>query len=317
MTVQTRPTVLYVGGVIRSGSTLLHRMLGELPGFVAVGELVHLWRYSLPLDHDCGCGEPFSTCPFWSQVGERAFGGWDRLDAVEMLELQTSLDGTRDIPLLLAPKLSKDFAARLDRYTDVLERLYAAVAEVAGAEVVVDSSKHPGAAYLLRHVDTEYRVVRIVRDPRGVAYSCAKRVRRPEKSGPDPYMTVWETRRIARNWLTTNVLVGALPRFGVREATVHYEALVADPAAELRRALGKLGLDVPEQLPFLDGNAARLSAAHTLDGNPMRFERGPVILRPDDEWRQALPDRDRRVVEAITWPLRRMHGYRAGTSSAG
>ena len=36
--------VLFVGGLGRSGSTLLARMLGTIPGMVSVGELVHLWK---------------------------------------------------------------------------------------------------------------------------------------------------------------------------------------------------------------------------------------------------------------------------------
>ena len=36
--------VLYLGGFGRSGSTLIERLLGELPGVCPVGELVHLWQ---------------------------------------------------------------------------------------------------------------------------------------------------------------------------------------------------------------------------------------------------------------------------------
>src|SRR3954468_13170726 len=95
--------VVYVGGVIRSGSTLLDRMLGELPGHVAVGELCYLWQHSVKLDRACGCGEPFSQCSLWSAVGEKGFGGWASADVDEMIALQLSLDATRDIPALVAP----------------------------------------------------------------------------------------------------------------------------------------------------------------------------------------------------------------------
>src|SRR3954470_20467180 len=96
--------VVYVGGVIRSGSTLLDRMLGELPGHVAVGELCYIWEPSLLLNHDCGCGRPFADCPFWSAVGTTGFGGWSSVDAREIIALQASVDTTRDIPALLAAR---------------------------------------------------------------------------------------------------------------------------------------------------------------------------------------------------------------------
>jgi hypothetical protein len=162
-------------------------------------------------------------------------------------------------------------------------------------------------------VDADYRVVRIVRDPRGVAYSCAKVVRRPEKSGPDDYMAVWGSRKAARNWVTTNLLVAGLRRLGVREETIRYEDLVRDPRGELERVLSRLDLPQPaDGIGFLSGAEARLSSAHTLDGNPMRFSSGAITLRPDEEWRSAMAPRDRRLVEAITWPLRRRFGYLSG-----
>ncbi|HEY2794503.1 MAG TPA: sulfotransferase, partial [Micromonosporaceae bacterium] len=35
--------VVFLGGLGRSGTTLLERILGEVPGVCALGELVHLW----------------------------------------------------------------------------------------------------------------------------------------------------------------------------------------------------------------------------------------------------------------------------------
>jgi len=42
------PPVMYIAGSGRSGSTMLERVLGEMPGFVNVGELIDLFRR--PLD---------------------------------------------------------------------------------------------------------------------------------------------------------------------------------------------------------------------------------------------------------------------------
>jgi hypothetical protein len=301
--------VIYVGGVIRSGSTLLDRMLGELPDHVAVGELCYLWQHSVKLDRGCGCGEAFSACPFWTAVGDKAFGGWGAVDVDEMIALQLSLDTTRDLPGLIAPKLLPGFNTRLERYGTVLSTLYSAIGDVAGARVVVDSSKHAGPAYLLRHTNVELRVLHLVRDPRGVAYSLRKAVRRPEYDRED-YMSVWPVRTVARRWITTNLLIAGLGAFRVPVARMRYEDLVADPIAELRRVTALLDRPLPDgALGFIKDGAAELPAAHTLDGNPMRYSTGPVPLRPDDSWRTALPDSDRKLVERITVPLRRRYGY--------
>src|SRR5713101_2080953 len=53
-----RPRILYLGGLGRSGSTLIERLLGELPGVCAVGEVVHMWRRGVVEGERCGCGEP-------------------------------------------------------------------------------------------------------------------------------------------------------------------------------------------------------------------------------------------------------------------
>ena len=70
------PRVLFLSGLGRSGTTILERVLGELPGVCSAGELVHLWQRGVLDDELCGCGEPFSRCGFWTEVGRRAFGGW-------------------------------------------------------------------------------------------------------------------------------------------------------------------------------------------------------------------------------------------------
>src|SRR2546430_17108956 len=90
--------VLYIGGLGRSGTTLLERLLGELPGACALGEVVHLWDRDVRDDERCACGRPFSGCDFWRAVGERAFGGWDRVDVGPGLALRPGGGGARGPP---------------------------------------------------------------------------------------------------------------------------------------------------------------------------------------------------------------------------
>ena len=65
--------VLYLGGLGRSGTTLVERLLGELPNVCALGEVVHLWQRDIVDDERCGCGESFSRCAFWTAVGKRDY----------------------------------------------------------------------------------------------------------------------------------------------------------------------------------------------------------------------------------------------------
>ncbi len=94
--------VLYIGGSGRSGSTLVERMLGALPGVCNVGEVVLMWERGLLRGERCGCGIPLPQCPFWRAVGDVAFGGWEAFNVQEFLALKRSVDRHRLIPGLLA-----------------------------------------------------------------------------------------------------------------------------------------------------------------------------------------------------------------------
>ncbi|RJL33284.1 sulfotransferase [Bailinhaonella thermotolerans] len=290
---------MFVGGLGRSGTTLLERLLGELPGVVALGEVTHLWERGLLAGEPCGCRTAFRDCPFWSEVGKRAFGGWDRFDLRRHLALKRRVERTRRIPALAAGPGTGDVAAYAVPYL----RLYHAAREVSGCPVVVDSSKHAALAYCLRRAPG-LRVLHMVRDPRGVAHSWAKRVARPEGD----YMTRWTAARSALNWTTQNLAFEALARTRVPRTLIRYEDLLAAPRDTLAGLAALLG--VPADLGFCGDDHAFLTTAHTASGNPMRFVTGRVGLAPDDEWRLWLPARERKVVTALTLPLLIRYGYR-------
>jgi hypothetical protein len=301
--------VLYIGGFGRSGSTLVERILGQLPGFCSSGEVVFLWQRGLIDGQLCGCGVPVPECEFWSRVGKTAFGGWDQIDAHEMLALQKRVDRNRFIPSMVAPRLRPAAQADLDRYTDVLSRLYRAIGEVAGARVVIDASKHASTAFLLRRVPgIDLRVVHLVRDSRGVAYSWTKEVRKPEVTGDDAFMPVYSPSSSGRQWVAYNLMFDALGLLD-RTMVLRYESLLEDPRAGLRKILEHAGEPPADNFDFLGDGWVDLGCDHTVAGNPMRFHQGRLDLRLDQAWTTKLPERDRKVVTAITWPLQVRYGY--------
>jgi hypothetical protein len=300
--------VIYLGGLGRSGTTLLERILGELPGICPLGEVVHLWRRDLIDDEKCGCGTRFSGCGFWRAVGEAAFGGWDRVDAGRVLALQRAVERTRHVPRLAAHRLGTPHAARAATYADYYTRVYRAAAQVSGAPVVLDSSKHSALAFCLRLAPTiDLRVVHVVRDSRGVAYSWTKTVTRPESAGRAE-MTRYAPARSALLWNAHNAAFGLLRRRGVPVLRLRYEELLADPAGAVRQVAGFAGIETGP-LDFLDADRVRLGTCHSAAGNPMRFTTGEVELRHDDAWRTALPPRQRALVGALTAPLLTAYGY--------
>ncbi|MEV7007135.1 sulfotransferase [Streptosporangium sp. NPDC051022] len=306
--------VVFLGGLGRSGTTLLERLLGEVPGVAPLGEVAHLWTRGVLADEDCGCGEPFGTCPFWRKVGERAFGGWSEGLADRVLTLGRRVDRTRHI-LTLAQLLAENRVgtvgwpsprtAELNEYVAAHRRLYDAAGEIADCPVVVDSSKHASLAFCLAAAGVDVHVVHVVRDPRAVAHSWQRPVTRPEDGTP---MTRWSPARTSLHWLTQNLGLELLARRGVPVSQVRYEDLVHAPADTLRRLVGRIGLC--PRLDFLGDGEVTLSRSHTASGNPMRFSAGRIELVPDDVWRTAVPVGHRRLVTTLTWPLMIKYGYR-------
>jgi hypothetical protein len=307
--------VVYIGGVGRSGSTLLDRMLGQLPHCCSLGETsVYIWRRSVQLNWKCSCGVPFWDCPFWHRVGERAFGGWDAVDVEEVLALREAVDKTKYIPLLASPRQPKAFAEKLDRYAEIVGRLYAAIAEVSGRRVLIDSGKFPSTPYLLRRVPgLELTVVHLVRNPCAVAHSWSRGKISSVAGIEDRSTTMmkWAPKRVARRYLTINPMVEALSLLRVPTVRMRYEDLIVRPREEVRRLAPLLPFPLDDDaLRFIGDGSVELGVTHNNGGNLNRFRTGSVPLRLDEEWRTAMPAADRQMIERLTLPMRLRYGYR-------
>ena len=123
------------------------------------------------------------------------------------------------------------FADRLRDYADYLAAIYRAASEVGGADaggagVVVDTSKHPSYAFMLRRVrGIDLRVVHMVRRPQGVAHSWAKSVERPEITDRVEMMPRYGAVRVALRWNSWNLLVWSLRLLRVPVRVLRYEDL--------------------------------------------------------------------------------------------
>lgn len=302
----TRVPVLFIAGMGRSGSTLVSRMLDQVPGVSSVGEL-SLWDRALAENRVCGCGLVFVECPFWRAVGEHAFGGWDRVDPEEARSLRRQVERMRYIPELAAGVSGRAFRSRLRRYTELSARVYAGIAQAAPARLVVDSSKYPSSAYVaLRTPGIDLRLVHLVRASQGVAHSWSKLVSRPDRGQP---MAQFSPTRSALNWNLHNTLIEGLRAFDVPRIRVRYEDFVDEPERQLRRILAVAGLGPDIPLDFLHGDEVELGTTHTVAGNPMRFRQGPERLVADDAWSREMDPRTRRLVGALTLPGRVLYGY--------
>ena len=305
--------MLYVGGLGRSGSTLIERLLGQLPDVCPVGELVHLGQRGIAEGERCGCGQSFRQCQFWQQVGKAAFDGWDKVDAGRIAALRARVDRNRFIPALARRELSPGRRRALDEYTMYYARLYAAVTEVSGCRLVIDSSKHPSLAHCLRwQPGIDLRVLHLIRDSRAVAYSWSRQVRRPDTDS-ESYMATGSAAWMAGQWNVHNAAFHLLAGLGCPTMRLKYEDFIAAPEAAMRRVTDFAGLPAQAGYPFLDGDGATrwasLDGAHSVSGNPLRFATGKIPIRRDEQWRTSMPTPQRRAVTALTFPLLAGYGY--------
>ncbi len=322
--------MIYLGGFGRSGSTLLERMLGAVPGWVNVGELVDLPRSVFPDDERCGCGERFSLCPFWSKVGALAHAGWDADRLRRLAELRTEVARQRQVPALLRAGRpgGRRLTGALHDYQQDYGRLYRAVAEASGASYVVDASKGPAHGLALgvrgpRVADPGFDLsfVNLVRDPRGVAFSWSRRRHARPQAGADGggRATMWSpgVARSSAEWAALQsemTLIGRVS--GIPMVRVRYEDLMARPRAAMTSMLAALGAGATDDdLAHVGDHDVTLAPSHGLSGNPGRFEHGTLALRPDDEWRRALPAGERRLVTVATLPWLQAYGYLRAPSS--
>jgi len=297
--------VLYLGGFGRSGSTLLERMLSTSPGVAALGEVLHLPERGLVGDERCGCGAAFSTCPFWSDVGDVAFGGWRLLDRDQVVQdRQTKITNKRVLSLL-----RNGTAAVGPAYASYLAHLYRAARDVSGATLLVDSSKHPAYAFALRG-QVSLRAVVVVRDSRAVAHSWAREVRRPEVTAEAAFMPTYSPTGSTARWLSYSLLFDLLAATGTPTLTVRYEDMIADPRSTVARVLAFAELPHDDaSLAAVHDRSVELGLDHTVAGNPMRFRRGSLDLRSDDAWRREMPWRRKALVSLYSWPLLVRYGY--------
>jgi hypothetical protein len=301
----TIPRVLYIGGLGRSGTTLLERLLGQIDGVQTLGETVHLWTRGVLRNETCGCGQPFHDCPFWVEVGRTAFDGWSSVDVPHVLAMRSRVDRLRRVPGMLAHP-----NADVGEYSALFRDVYLAAQQTSKARLIVDSSKHPSMAYCLRsQPDLDIRVVHVVRDPRAVAYSWAKTVERPEAGDDEKFMIKYGAARAASLWNAENLAMSYLSRLHVPVLRVSYEAMVEQPASALRELLDFAGMPADTKIP-IDGHRVTLEPTHTVSGNPLRFRTGVLDIRRDDEWMTRLDARDRAVVTAMTAPLRRAYHWK-------
>jgi len=301
--------VVYIMGVGRSGSTVLDKILSNHPDIQSGGELCHLPRHGWFRDVFCSCGQRGNACEFWSAIRRECVrrAGSDLVGAYKALidKMETR---RRWLPTLsggLRPSSSQ-----FQQYAEMTRALLASIRTVSGKPVIVDASKRCTRALALARIpQIDLRVIHLVRDVRGVAWSLKKRLVLNDRAGIPHCQKPLSAWHSALGWIVRNLQSARVRRRlpAARSIRIRYEDLVSDPAATLAKVGRLIDVDLTALADRLvAGGAIRIE--HALAGNRLRMA-GNLRLRPDLEWTTKMSAREQRVCWRLAGWLLRRYGY--------
>ncbi|NJK57589.1 MAG: hypothetical protein HC939_17090 [Pleurocapsa sp. SU_5_0] len=291
--------VLYIAGFERSGSTIINRVLGQIDGFVAWGELRDIWLHGIAENRFCTCGETFVNCSAWQRVFDEAFGGKDKINISKIIALQKK---TRSMVLPHYFGVLKDepFKQKVGQYLIDLQKLYRGIQTTTGCKVIVDSSKASWYGYVLGLLpDIDLYVFHIVRNPKGICYSLEQRKRQGE-----PESQWYNPLHASLSWNLKNYAVEMLLNSSKeRYLRTSYKNFIQNPEIAVRDVLDLLNEEVLN-LPFIDSSTVEMNTDHIVTGSPSsRSDTGTVKLSLDEKWKQKMNQVDKTLINFFTFPI--------------
>jgi len=251
----------------------------------------------------CNCGLAIKDCPFWSRVEEllarpladlQVHTRWSSNTNSEESQLgrRLLLSLAVRVPSVLGLKSVLRTLAGKNLASDCI-RLFGAVAEAAGRNICVDSSK---SAIRFRAIyETEpskTRAIVLTRDARAVVYSKMKRGR--------------SLAAAADGWRRKMQLIESLTA-GIPREHVHvlkYEDLCEDTESELSKICMFLGVENSEAM--LRRPTENL---HNIGGSPSKFDKERISIALDRTFETGLCPEDMREVLRVVGTTAARWGY--------
>jgi hypothetical protein len=255
-------TVAFILGEGYSGSTLVDLLLGSHSQMVGLGE-VDAEAFDAFFDDNqiCTCLLGARDCHFWSKVLSRL----------------TELTGREVFRL-------GEAGSDPEMITQNTIDLFRAVRDVSSVDILVDSSKRFQRTYSLAKSGViRPKVIHLVRDGRGVAYSYSKR----GKPFRDAVLQWQTTNAQIKDWLES----GNAPE----SIAVRYEHLCEEPVKVVRDICEFLGINWEAQM-MLFGRKTH----HNVRGNTMRFRTNNSTIKLDETWKEKVEENDLRWFKEVT-----------------
>lgn len=265
-------------------------VLAKAPQLLTIGE-IHQFLDYLVNQKQCACGQQLSNCAFWSPIAESITDRYSLEQLQDLKQRTEAAESHLNLPKAFL-KTDKEFVAFFANFHQILANHYP-------NKVFLDSSKYVGRALQLSRIKSlDLKVIYVVRDIRGVAYSFGKQVQTPKS----PLK--------ALNYYGLINFVSLMAQFILgkkRVRRVKYEDFVANPQPTLESLQEFLNIDLKNVQTALKNNDP-FEMPHIIAGNRLKHNK-TIKLRPDLDWKENLSGTRKVAYYLLSLPLQLIFRY--------
>lgn len=301
----SRVSVIYVGGAVRSGTTIVDMLFGMNPNALAIGEINLLFRQYVRKDNPvpCSCGKLLTECPLWSEVAARFQAA---LPDISFERAHAITQKVESFPT------ARDAHLFWDDYTKIWRVMMDSVVEISGATCIIDSSKssmHSMKRPLnLAKMGYKTGMLHMIRDVRAVTWSKLRRDLDKNRVKGNPalfsyaaYAALhWSMTNVGTNWLYARQK--QVPYYKVR-----YEDFMENPVEKLREMEKVFGVDLQRSIEIVQQDG-EIDSGHLASGNEIRLKAPLHLRKQPPTWKEGLPSAAKLGV-VTSLPVARFYNY--------
>jgi len=281
----SKPTIIYIAGYGRSGSTLLDVILGNHPNVLSTGELTSVAQDSV-LNNNCSCGVSINACELYGDLIHNK-----NEIAQNMESIIRHFESRGDYLRTTQSQVSQD---NFYQYRSFHEQLFNDLSDSSGCQYIVDSSKTVGSTAnrvrWLKFIGFDVKVIHIYKNLGKIWQSVRKgsnhqlqdkqahkislfaqlglraKQRVPNKAGPLTFAV-----KSLVGWYLANKTARSYAGL-VGEGNymkLNYDKFITNPEKELNRLGYMLNLDVTGLVQIINNNDC-LKVGHIIGGNRMK-----------------------------------------------
>lgn len=259
--------IVFVLGYDRSGTTLVGKLLNNYKHVLYVGEIDRgLLHYNKIKSGICGCGSPIKECSLWSKIFIEGF--------------ITSPDNSKTV--------------------------YDEIVKIQGCQFLIDSSKMIGHVKSIQEDSQNYKIIHLVRNPKGVIYSRLKsrKHRLRKKNHPSPIFASMTTLMVmydALEWSFRNLQIEKMKNKNQENfLSIYYESLNYDFEHKI---IPFLKIEFSKEVEGAKSN-------HIIYGNRNKFEEVNLPINVDSSYSTGLTFFQKNLVDLLTFPIRKIFKYK-------